>query len=55
MLHKIRVGRKDFFFTFFYYPLSIQGAYGTLKQNLVKFQYTEAISITLNGTEDANI
>ena len=40
---------------------SIQRAYGTLKQNLVKFKYLKTLTkklthlVTLNGTEDANL
>ena len=39
------VGRFFFFFTIFYsyFLFSIQRAYCTLKQNLVKFKYTEVI------------
>ena len=36
MLNKVRVGRQDFF--------SMQRAYGTLKQNLVQFKYTQVIN-----------
>ena len=45
ILKKIRVGRV-FFLIFFFLSLFIfiQRAYGTLKQNLVKFQYTEVIN-----------
>ena len=32
------------FFYFILFFFSIQRAYGTLKQNLVKFQYTEVIN-----------
>ena len=44
-LKTIRVGRYDCFFTFVssLFFFSIQRAYGTMKQNLAKFQYTEVI------------
>ena len=44
MLKKIRIGRVFFLIFFFSLFIFIQRAYGTLKQNLVKFQYTEVIN-----------
>ena len=44
MLKKIRVGRVFFLFFFLSLFIFIQRAYGTLKQNLVKFQYIEVIN-----------
>ena len=41
---KITVGKIFFLHSFFHYYFSIQIAYGTLKQNLVKFIYTEVIN-----------
>ena len=44
ILKIFRVGRNDFFFTFLTSFFSIQRTYGTLKQNLVKFKYTQDIN-----------
>ena len=39
-------GRQDVFLNFFYhYFFSIQRAYGTLKENLLKFIYTQVINL----------
>ena len=42
MLKQIRVGRLDF--VFYLLVFSIQDAYGTLNQDLVKFKYTQVIN-----------
>ena len=44
MLKQIRVRRWVGFNFFYRYFFSIQRAYGTLKQNLVKFKYTQVIN-----------
>ena len=44
MLKKMQVGSCFFYYFFFYHFFSMQRAYGTLKQNLIKFKYTQVIN-----------
>ena len=39
-----KLGQVDSFFYLFSYFFSIQRAYGTFEQNLVKFKYTQVIN-----------